>query len=93
MQSTGGQRGMNRPASISFTERLVTDVGMGNTVVGLRRIGIECHHDIRVTFLAAPPIQSDLKSAQVDSFQLDRSGRYRNQVFIPLTLDCFKFAF
>ena len=69
---------MNRAAPIPFTERLVTDVGMGNAVVGLRRIGIERHYDIRVTFLAAPPIQSDLKSAQVDSFQHDRSGRYRN---------------
>jgi hypothetical protein len=84
---------MDRPAPIPFTECLVTDVGMGNAVVGLRRIGIERHHDIRVTFLAAPPIQSDLKSSQVDSFQHDRSGRYRNQVFCSLTLNCFKFAF
>ena len=62
IQSPGRQCRANRPPPIPFAQRFVADMGMGDAVVGLGRMGFKRHDGIGPGFLRAVlPTQPDLE--------------------------------
>ena len=72
-----GQGPHDCAVALSGAELLVLDVGMSDVRAPCGRIGVEGHDAIRQLFFrgAGPPIESNLKSPQLDPFQDDGLGR------------------
>ncbi len=82
-----GQGAPNRGTAFALAECLVLHVRMGNVVSGPGRIGIAGHDPVRMGTAQLLPVETDVKTPQIDVAQYDGVGGDAQLVCVYVDLD------